>query len=73
MLPRLRFAEALARYRVEGAVADGVDRAAWQGRAAEDVLRVTDACSAGFFTRLLPSNRTSGRSNHRWNHTATGR
>lgn len=38
VLPRLRLAEALARYHVEGPVDDGGDRARWQAEAAEDVL-----------------------------------
>ena len=38
VLPRLTFAEALARYRVEVPVDDAADRQAWQDAAAGDVL-----------------------------------
>lgn len=37
VLPRLRLSEALARYRIEGAVGDP-DRADWQVAAAEEVV-----------------------------------
>ncbi len=43
VLPRLRLAEALARYRVEGPVDDRVDRARWQAEAAGDVLGRSEA------------------------------
>jgi bifunctional DNA-binding transcriptional regulator/antitoxin component of YhaV-PrlF toxin-antitoxin module len=37
-LPRLTFAEALKRYRIEGPVNEKADRAAWQAEAAKDVI-----------------------------------
>ena len=42
LLPRLRLAEALERYRIERPVDEAVDRARWQARAAEDVLGPQD-------------------------------
>lgn len=42
VLPRLRLAEALALYRIEGPVDDGADRVRWQAQAADDVLGRTD-------------------------------
>lgn len=38
VLPRLRLAEALERYRIEAPVVDAADRLQWQVTAAEEVL-----------------------------------
>jgi AbrB family looped-hinge helix DNA binding protein len=37
-LPRLRFADLLARYRIEGPIDDERDREEWQDTAAKDVI-----------------------------------
>ncbi len=37
-LPRMRLRDALTRYHISLPIDDGNDRAAWQSRAAEDVL-----------------------------------
>ena len=42
VLPRLRLAEALERYRIEGPIDDAADRAEWQAIAASDVLGAED-------------------------------
>lgn len=42
VLPRLRLAEALKRYRIDTPVDDAADRQEWQAAAAEDVLGSRD-------------------------------
>jgi AbrB family looped-hinge helix DNA binding protein len=39
LLPRLRLAEALERYRIEQTVDEAADRDAWEAMAAEEALR----------------------------------
>ncbi len=41
-LPRLRLAEALERYPIEGPIDDLAERVSWHARAAEDVLGTRD-------------------------------
>jgi AbrB family looped-hinge helix DNA binding protein len=38
LVPRLRLADALERYLIEGPIDEGRDRAAWQEAAAEDAI-----------------------------------
>ncbi len=40
VLPRLRLAEALQRYRVEGPVDEPADRAKWQERASREIMGI---------------------------------